>query len=998
MILRSLLLLALLPAALTLAAQPANDDCAGAIDIPDVTNFCTTVGAYSNVGATPSGYGPASCFNGSQNDVWFKFTAVATDVSIIVNGASGQGAGGNMLLPRAALYLGSCGGTISQLECQASVTLHIVELYQGGLTPGQTYLLRVQSFAPAGGTFQICVNNYNSPVEPTSDCPTASILCDKSPFTVQTVVGAGTDIKELDDALCFSNGVSVNNETNSTWFTWICQDPGTLTFTLTPNNPADDLDFVLYELPNGVGDCSNRQVLRCMASGDFNFPSKCMGPTGLKAGETDVSEPAGCGLASQSNYLAPLVMQAGKTYALAINNFTSTGNGFSIEWGGTGTFRGPVADFNTFPPKPSYCIAEEINFLDASTFALGAITQYDWYFGLDATPTTASGPGFHSVKFNTEGVKTVALVVGTDLGCQVTYLRQVNIETCCDTYNAMQINSNLQNLDCYGDSDGAIDLTVASVTTVGFEWSNGSNMPDQNALGAGSYTVTITNEATCDTVLTYTITSPPAIEAIPQVKKPTCNGGKDGAITLQTSGGVPPYQYDWKDGLGFVNANSRANLPVGLYFVTIRDANDCETTLAVDVNELVLELDPALQAFTEPSCNGFSDGSITIAIVNGLPPYQYSFNGGPFTPNNKLSGIPAGSYTVEVQDANDCKGFFTFAIGEPDPLEVQVQGKDISCFGLKDGEAQALVTGGTAPYTYQWSDFQQSDLAKGLPAGTYGVTVTDDRGCVASTSVTLAQPPELFLFPGAVQDVRCFGEANGSLAVQAAGGTPGYSYSLDGGPFQADPTFAGLKAGTYQLTVKDAQGCTAILPMTVDQPPPLIVDAGPDLTIELGYSTGIQANVSPPFTPVTLVWVPDSTLNCATCASVEAFPVNTTTYTVTATDDAGCVAADQVTVVVIKVRNVFIPNSFSPDYNGINDRFNVLTGIGVASVPVLRVYNRWGGLVYEGLDLPLNDAGSGWDGIFRGRLMDPDVFAFYALVRFIDGEEIVYKGDVQLVR
>lgn len=980
-------------------AQPVNNTCDGAILLTDVTNWCSEFAAYTNVGATPSGYGPATCSTvGAQNDVWFRFVAELTDINIIVNGNSGQGAGGTLLNPRVALYAGTCGGVINQLECGSGVGVNIIEVYQGGLTPGETYWIRVSNFTPTGGTFQLCLNNYNAPVEATSDCPTAAILCDKSPFVVASVVGAGVDATELDDATCFSNGAPVNHETNSTWFTWICETSGSLTFTLTPNRPADDLDFVVYELPNGIGNCDGKVMLRCMASGDFTFPSRCMGPTGLRDNETDISEPAGCALPSQNNWLAPLQMVAGRTYALAVNNFTSTGTGFNVEFGGTGTFRGPDADFLTLPPKDTYCIAEPIAFQDASSFVLGSIIGQTWYFGLDAEPSTATGPGLHSVKYGSAGVKTIALVVETDLGCQVTTTRTLVIEPCCDGLNAMNISSQVSQNPCFGDAEGVIDLTVTSITTVGFQWDDGTIMPDRDMLPNGQYFVTITNEATCDTVFSFEITSPPALEGNTLITPPTCDGGQDGAILLQTSGGVPPYLYDWQDGMGFVSSNSRTGLPVGLYFVTIRDANDCERLLAVDVRELELELDPTLQAVTEPSCFGASDGVITLQVINGLPPYQYNFDGAGWSSVSTYGGLAAGTYVVEVRDANNCRGFFTFEVGQPDPLVPQVQPFDISCFGADDGRIEAVAEGGTPPYVFSWSNQQSGAVIEGLSPGAYSVTVTDARGCTAVADASLQQPPELFLFEDEVRDVRCFGEANGEIAVSAAGGTPGFQFSLEGGPWQDEPAFGGLKAGEYEVTVRDAAGCTASLILVVDQPPPLLVDAGPDVTIDLGESTGLNAVVSPPFTPVILGWSPPGSLDRPQEASATASPVNTTTYTVSIEDDQGCTASDQVTVVVRKIRDIYIPNAFSPDFNGINDLFTIYGGKAAERILELRIYNRWGGLVYEGLMLPLNDETVGWDGQFRGRPLDPEVFAFYALIRFIDGEEIIYKGDIQLIR
>ena len=332
---KQLLLLAFLFLGKILLAQPSNDGCDKPINIPDVTNFCSPNGQYTNANATDSGYGPAACMTAGSKDVWFTFTALSTDVDIVIRGKTATTPGGTLKKPEVALYLGTCGGTISELECTSDVgNAGIVELYKGGLFVGQQYLIRVQGDAGNEGTFQICINNFNPPVQPKSDCPKAAILCDKSPFVVQNIVGAGNDIAELNDATCFSNGIPGNYETNSTWFSWTCATAGTLEFTLTPSNPTDDLDFAVYELPNGLADCSNKQLLRCMAAGDFSFPSPCMGPTGLKAGSNDISESAGCG-SGKDNFVKPLDMEVGKSYALVVNNFTSTGNGFNIEFGGT---------------------------------------------------------------------------------------------------------------------------------------------------------------------------------------------------------------------------------------------------------------------------------------------------------------------------------------------------------------------------------------------------------------------------------------------------------------------------------------------------------------------------------------------------------------------------------------------------------------------------------------------------------------------------------------
>jgi hypothetical protein len=349
-----LVALGLLLASLAALAQPSNDDCTNPIPITDVTNYCSAANAFTSAGATVSGYGAANCFGTAGNDVWFSFVPQFTDVTVIIRGATTQGPGGTLQDPLVALYYGSCGGVLNEVQCQSAVgNSNIVEASESGLLVGSTYLIRVQGAANGTGSFQLCLNNYNPPVEPTSDCPTASVLCDKSPFVVQSVTGAGSNISELNDATCFSNGAPGNFESNSTWFTWICAQSGTLEFTLTPLNIADDLDFVLYRLPNGPGNCQGKQVVRCMASGEFNYLSPCMGPTGLRPGDSDTSEDAGCtdATATTPGFRPSTWWPAKRTPSASITSLPAATDS-PIQFGGSRYFPRPRSRrFTTVPAR-----------------------------------------------------------------------------------------------------------------------------------------------------------------------------------------------------------------------------------------------------------------------------------------------------------------------------------------------------------------------------------------------------------------------------------------------------------------------------------------------------------------------------------------------------------------------------------------------------------------------------------------------------------------------
>ena len=186
-------------------AQPANDACPNAILIPTVVNFCSANGAGTTVAstddvATSGGFGVATCWGGTVNDVWYKFVATASDVTITINGNQGSPVGGTLNRPQVALYSGTCATTLNELVCgSAPAGQNIIQVYRGGLTIGETYLIRIDGVNANKGTFQYCINNYNPVPVPSSDCPTAVALCSKDPFTVPSVSGAGTNNSEMND-------------------------------------------------------------------------------------------------------------------------------------------------------------------------------------------------------------------------------------------------------------------------------------------------------------------------------------------------------------------------------------------------------------------------------------------------------------------------------------------------------------------------------------------------------------------------------------------------------------------------------------------------------------------------------------------------------------------------------------------------------------------------------------------------------------------------------
>ena len=896
-------------------AQPSNDECSSPIVLPASLNWCSPVDAYTNLAATPSAYGAPGCFGSVQSDVWFTFTALATDITITVRGATAQAPGGTLQDPQVSLYFGSCGGVVNELVCDAAAgNNNVAEAYKGGLFVGSTYLIRVQGGGGQEGSFQICINNYNPPVEPTSDCPTSSILCDKSPFVVQYVTGAGNNNQELQDAPCFNNGSPGIFESNSTWFVWTCAQSGTLNMTLTPLNGPDDLDFIIYRLPNGIGNCNGKEVERCMASGqskDINSTA-CLGPTGMRNGDPDISEDAGCSEPGDDAWLRPLDMVQGETYALVVNNFSATGNGFSIEFGGTGEFLGPEARFETIPEE--VCLGTPVQVVDASTFALGAITAWKWSFGADAMPQTATGPGPHTVAFNTPGVHPVVLTLETALGCKVTEIQSVLIHP-----------------------DVQVDTLIAA---------------------------------------------------------PDCNGTANGMITINNiTSGTAPFLFSWNSG-PFGTENFLDSLGVGFFNLVIRDANNCETDLGIQVDERILTAEVSVDA---PLCFGDANGVITLNVTNGKPIVQFDFGSG-FIPSNTQGGFAAGTYTIQAIDAVLCKGSFVATVTDNPVLELVIDTVNISCFGADDGMAEAIPSGGTGLYTYLWSNGATTQTINNLLPGQYDVTVSDRNECIVFGGVFITEPEDISVNLIDVLDLICNGTPEGEIRVEGIGGRLPYRFSADGITFFPSDTLRNLLAGDYWVIIKDAYGCQDSVFASINQPVALVVNAEPaDTTLDLGFTVDISTVTAPAGRPVTFEWSPAMGLSETNIAEPTATAIDDVRYIVKITDEDGCMAFDTVTIRVKKDRPVFFPNIFAPDKPYPNDHFTGFGGPAAEQISLLRIYDRWGSLIYENQDFVLNDPNFGWDGTAKGEKVE-GVFVWYALVRFIDGAELQYEGDVTVIR
>ena len=401
------------------SGQPINDECRKAILIKDISDFCSDSAVYNNIGSTPSINGFSQCNSSNNHDVWFTFFVAASDIIVKVNLLNNQGV-------TATLYSGDCGGLIEMVCGNQSNNENFLQLYKGGLIPGQQLYLRVDGINKDEFRFGLCINNFFAPILDGSDCETANLICSKQPFTVRNVQGFGNK-NELAGAPCFSNA----NESNSILFRWICQEAGDFTFRLNPLKEADDLDFVVYKVNGDPLGC-DLEIVRCMATGispgNCALYPNCCGSTGLMAGETDFAEFAGCA-PDRNNFLAPLEMKAGEAYVLLVNNYTSQNQGFDFIMGGSAELKGLLVGLDIQKDK-EWCRGDSIKVKELIQNKLSKITDMSWIFTPDAVQNSQVGTGPKSVTFEKSGTKFISLIVRDSIGCKAYVQDTVHINCC----------------------------------------------------------------------------------------------------------------------------------------------------------------------------------------------------------------------------------------------------------------------------------------------------------------------------------------------------------------------------------------------------------------------------------------------------------------------------------------------------------------------------------------------------------------------------------------
>ena len=433
---------------------------------------------------------------------------------------------------------------------------------------------------------------------------------------------------------------------------------------------------------------------------------------------------------------------------------------------------------------------------------------------------TASGgtPGYTFIWSNGASTEDISSLRAGDYSVTATDTRGCTGTTTVTITQtaALAITPTKTDVLCNGASTGSINLTIAGGTPgYTYAWSDGAaTSQNRTNLAAGNYRVTVTDASGCTGTSLISIGENSAIAISGAIADDRCNGGNSGSITLNVNGGAGGYTYAWSGGLP--SQKDQASLLAGTYIVTVTDASLCSITASFTVGQPTALT--AVGNTVSVGCFEAANGSVDLTVSGGTSPYTFAWSSGAATAD--VSGLAAGSYAVTVTDFHGCTTTQDFTITEPILLTVAGNAAP-NCSSASNGSVSLTVSGGTAPFTYVWSGAGAgSNPRTGLSAGTYQVTITDNRGCTATNDFTLTP-----LSVGVVGFNRDCAVPNGQVFSSVSGGLEPYTFLWSNGA--TTENISDLTAGTYTVTVT-AGACTATAQYSVTQPascqPPVAQD------------------------------------------------------------------------------------------------------------------------------------------------------------------------------
>jgi gliding motility-associated-like protein len=855
--------------------------------------------------------------------------------------------------------------------CTGSATVNLV----GGTGPF-TY-----SWAPSGGTAAtatgLCPGTYTCTV-------TDALSCSPPSTVAVTISGTAMTLSPA------QNNVTCNGGCNGSATTTIVTGTGPYTYAWAPSGGTG---ATATGLCPGTYTCTVTGSGGCTATQSFTITQ----PSALTSSASSTA--ATCGGSNGSATVVPGGGSPGYTYAWAPSGGSAaTAIGLS-----TGTYTCTITDVNGCTITQTVTVASTGG-MSASTTAFADISCFGGSNGT-ATASPSGGNGPYTYVWSPSG-GNAATATGLGIGsytCTITDANGCTGTTTATITEPTQLTLAAAgfNVSCYGSCDGQLVVIPSGGTpTYSFSWTNGCTAASCNNNCAGSYTVTVLDANGCTSNSAVTITEPLDIVATPSSVDANCNQA-DGSASVTAVGGTGVLSYQWIGGPANQNYN---NIAAGIYSVIVTDANGCDDTATVTVNNLNGVL-TSLNAATDISCFGLTDGSIDIDASGGNPGYTYVWS--PAASSSDIAtNLAAGVYTITATDAVGCTSTITVTLTQPTAVAVAASANPGAICQGTSTQISAVGSGGTPTYSYNWTSLGAGATHNISPTATttYTVTATDANGCTASaTVITTVNPnPTALLSANITSGCAPLCVSFADLSTVNGGTLASWSWDFgDGTGTSQNPTHCYNAPGIYSilLTVTTTDGCTN----TITIPSYIEVYALPvaGFTATPQPATMLNSNIA--FTDTstnanTWEWtfgdVPSSTSNQQNPSFLYTEPdCYQVTLQVTSLD--GCVDTTRKEICIEPDVAIFVPNTFTPNGDGINETFFPL-GVGLDPNKFdLWIFDRWGNLIYY-----TDDINSGWDGKVQGHsdLCQEDTYVWKIKVIDVKGYKYNMIGQVNLIR
>ena len=592
------------------------------------------------------------------------------------------------------------------------------------------------------------------------------------------------------------------------------------------------------------------------------------------------------------------------------------------------------------------------------------------------------------------------LMPGTTLSIEVQAIGDCNNSeiatiSCTTTGCALLVQLiEVHNPDCDNVNSGTVEVTAANgLAPFTFELNDESNSLGYfENLPADDYLVKVIDSNGCTAELSISLKENVAITIDAEIDNIDCDEDT-GSILLNIEGGTGELEYTWTDNF----TGDETMLVSGTYGLTVTDEVGCTNAREFIIEQIfnfILEFE-----IEQPNCNDPFSGKITL-ITNDISSLDVIWSTGAV--GATIDNLGPGSYSAIVKDQNGCEVFREFMLQSTTTFSYQTSTVDNLCAGEANGKAMVNISGGKEPYIINWSTGHTGEEISNLTSGKYFAEISDSNGCTANDSIFIAEPAPLGIEDFIITPPSCT-DAFGSIQVYPAGGVSPYKYQLNDQEFSLNAKFSNLIEGNYTVVISDKNGCkvTSNQQLVIPSYEEIDLMVEDNFILKLGDSISLHAIVTNRNDSVSYHWWPsdDNMLSCTDCAEPILYGINSGMLEVMVEDKDGCSAIKFISVQIDNRPDIYIPNAFSPNGDGVNDRFTVFGKENqIARIDRLCMYDKWGNEVFISKDIVLNDVTSGWDGNYRGEAMNNGVFAWNLVLTFVDGRTESLSGNVTLIK